>query len=96
MWQADPRRLTARLAHQLDVRDVDEQLRVDDAALLELLAGGRTLSGCARVLLRARGSVDEDSSFGGDHADHASGVTAVLAGHHSHVVVLVDVDTRHG
>src|SRR5439155_21547733 len=91
-----PRRLVARPAHDLHVRDVHEQLRVDDAGLLELRAAAGLLARGALVLLRARDALHHDAALAGQHVDDAAGLAAVLAVHHPNVVVLLDVDARHG
>src|SRR5207244_3858023 len=92
---ADPGGLPARLAHELHVRDVDEQLALDDAGLLELLAAARALAAHPRVALRAGHALDHDPPLAGEHVDHAARPAAVLAVHHLDLVVLADINARH-
>src|SRR4051812_27120094 len=75
----DAGRLAAALAHEHHVRQVDEQLGVDDAPLLQLLAAGRALAAGAGGLLGPRHAVDQDASLVGKHPDHPTALAAVLA-----------------
>ena len=87
--------VTAR-ADELDVRDIYRHLNVDDAALLELLAGPGALRAGAGVFLREGHAVDHHATFQREDPDHATFLPAILARDHANVVVLLDVDTRHG
>src|SRR5205807_8065358 len=88
-------RLAAVLAHEHHVRQIDEQLGVDDAALLQLLAAGRTLALRPRVLLGPGHAVDQDAALLGEHPDDPALASLVLARDDPDLVVLVDRHTRH-
>src|SRR5438105_1242986 len=92
---AHPRGLTALLAHDLDVGDVDELLALDDARLLELLAAARALAAHASVLLGPGHALHHEPALPGQDVHDPARAAAVLAVHHPHFVVFPDVHARH-
>src|SRR5919106_3958891 len=85
---ADPRGLTAGLAHDRHVRDVDELLDVDDAALLTALRRPRMLLGPGHAL-------DHDPALPGQDTHDPAPCPTVLAVDHLDLVVLLDAHAGH-
>src|SRR2546427_7761973 len=91
-----PGRLAARTAHQLNVGQVDEELRVDDPALLQGAPALRALARRAGVLLGPGDPLDHDPVAAGHDVHDPAAAAAVLPGDDLHLVVLPDVRCRHG
>src|SRR5215212_7763352 len=89
------RHLMTAAAHELDVRDVDVGLDVDDPALVQLLTGARALGAGALVLLGHGDAVDHHARLTRQHADDAAFLAAILARDHADQVVFADVDSGH-
>src|SRR5439155_4044295 len=93
---AHPAGATPRAAHRLDVRQIDELLRDDDPALLELGPALGALPGGPGMLRGPADAFDHDPVVLGQHVHHTATLPAVLPRDHLDLVVLSDPHTSHG
>src|SRR3954452_5036110 len=92
---AHPGELVTVGTHQLHVRDVHERLDVDDAALVQLLAGAGALGAGAGVALGHPDAVDHHAALLGHHAQDAALLAPILARDDPDQIVTFDVHAWH-
>src|SRR3954462_9786582 len=92
---AHPRELVTVGTHQLHVRDVHERLDVDDAALVQLLAGAGALGAGAGVALGHPDAVDHHAALLGHHAQDTALLAPILARDDPDQIVTFDVHAWH-
>src|SRR5260221_453852 len=85
--EADPGRLTRLRVDMGDVRHVDRQFLLDDAAGIAHARLG--------VAARDMDALHDDAAFGREHAQHLAGLALVAAADDDDVVALLDLQFGH-